>query len=78
MPSTRVVRTRTPGWCDSAFAHPGRIDVGDRVQVVTFFPSDEHVRDFGVMALHRYRQCTWCVDRHEAERARRDGTRAAP
>ncbi|MBN9214717.1 MAG: hypothetical protein J0J04_07875 [Microbacterium sp.] len=65
------MRTRTAGWCDADFAHPGRISVGDRVEVVTYFPSDENVRDFGALALHRYRRCQWCVDRDEAERARR-------
>lgn len=67
MPSRKIVRTRTAGWCDADFAHPGRINVGDRVQVTTYFPSDEHVQDFGALSLKRYRKCAWCLERAEAE-----------
>lgn len=65
MPSHKVVHTRTPGWCDSDFAHPGKIEVGDRIRVTTYFPSDENVREFGALALQRYRQCSWCLERDE-------------
>lgn len=71
MPSRKIVRTRTAGWCDSDFAHPSRIEAGDRVEVTTYFPSDENVRDFGALSLHRYRRCSWCVARSEAENDRR-------
>lgn len=69
MPSVKIVRTRKAGWCDDEFAHYGRIDVGDRVEITTYFPSDEHVRDFGVRAFARYRRCSWCLSRDEARAA---------
>lgn len=68
---TQFVRTRTPGWCDSEFAHPGAIRVGDIVQVTTYFPRGEHVRDFGVKPFTRTRACQWCVLVNEATAASR-------
>lgn len=68
MPSRKIVRTRKAGWCDSEFAHPGRISVGDRIEVTTYFPRDEQVRDFGALELKKYRRCSWCVKRDEETR----------
>lgn len=65
------MRTRTPGWCDSEFAHPGEIHVGDIVQITTYFPRGEHVRDFGVKPFTRTRACQWCVLTSEATAAKR-------
>lgn len=65
MPSRKIVRTRKAGWCDSEFAHPGSINVGDRILVTIYFPRDEQVRDFGALSLKRYRQCSWCLERTE-------------
>lgn len=73
MPSSKVVHARKPGWCDGDFAHPGEIRVGDATKITTFFPGDEHVRDFGVRAFTRSRRCQWCVLREEEETARRNG-----
>lgn len=71
MSAQRFVRTRTPGWCDSEFAHPGQIRHGDIVRVTTYFPRGEHVRDFGVRPFTRTRSCQWCVLSDEAVAARR-------
>lgn len=61
MPREQFVRTRTPGWCDSEFAHPGAIQRGDIVTVTTYYPRGEHVRDFGVAPFTRTRKCEWCT-----------------
>ena len=63
MPSSRLVRSRVSGWCAWDFAHPGAIQPGDLVLVTTYFPRDEHVRDFGVQPFTRIRICAWCVQR---------------
>lgn len=66
MPSRKIVRARKAGRCSSDFAHPGIIRPGDRVMVITYFPSDELVRGFGVAPFTRSRRCTWCIARGEA------------
>ena len=63
MPSRKLVHTRKSGWCNQEFAHPGEIQPGDRVLVTTYFPGDEHVRDFGVLPFTRTRMCSWRVER---------------
>jgi hypothetical protein len=65
MSHTKIVHTRKPGWCSSEFAHPGQINFGDRILVITYFPGDEEVRDFGVPAFSRVRVCSWCLGREE-------------
>jgi hypothetical protein len=65
MPSSKIVKTRKPGWCAAEFAHPSKIEVGDRVMVTTYFPSDDTLRDSPV----RYRFCSWCVAAAEQEAA---------
>jgi len=69
MPSRKIVHTRKAGWCDHEFAHPGRIEYGDRIEVTTYFPSDEEVREFGVQEFRRTRRCSWCLTRDEARAA---------
>lgn len=66
MPSRKIVRARKAGSCSNDFAHPSAIRPGDRVMVITYFPSDELVRGFGVEPFTRARRCTWCVERDEA------------
>lgn len=65
MSTSKIVRTRKSGWCDSEFAHPGRILPHDRVLVITYFPRDEEVRDFGAPPFARVRVCSWCLAREE-------------
>lgn len=77
MSARRFVRTRTPGWCDSDFAHPGRIGYGDIVGVHTVYPRDEYARDFGVKPFTRWRRCQWCVLAEQAQFARRGYTTLA-
>lgn len=62
MSASKLVRTRTPGWCSADFAHPSRIEVGDLVKVTVYFASDEQCTTFGVKPLSRYRRCSWCVE----------------
>lgn len=67
MPSRRIVRARKGGRCSSDFAHASTIRPGDRVMVITYFPSDEIVRGFGMPPFTRARRCTWCVERGESK-----------
>ena len=61
MASQKLVTTRTPGWCDSEFAHPGVISAGDRILVTTHMPRSEAVNSFGVKPFTRTRRCKWCL-----------------
>lgn len=65
MSASKIVRARNAGWCAAEFAHPGQIEPGDRTLVITYFPRDEHVQDFGVKPFARFRHCAWCLAREE-------------
>jgi len=65
MSSTKIVKSRKAGTCSAEFAHPCQINPGDRVLVVTYFPSDEACRDFGAPPFARIRLCSWCLAREE-------------
>lgn len=61
MSSSKIVRTRKSGWCSSEFAHPAKINVGDRVLVVTTFPQEWPNCDYDRPRFARYRVCSWCL-----------------
>lgn len=54
--ASKLVHTRTPGWCSNEFAHHGQISAGDLIRVVTAFPG----HDFAP-AWSRIRICNWCL-----------------
>jgi hypothetical protein len=66
----RITTTRTAGVCSSGTSHDRAIRPGDRVITTVFFPGDEHVRDFGVPPLSRWRSCVECTGRKLEEHAR--------
>jgi len=70
----KLVRTRTPGYCDQEFAHDGRIEAGDVVLVTTYMPSSEAVRAFGAPPFARVRTCSWCLRRQMQSRHTRERT----
>lgn len=59
MPSVKIVRTRTAGWCEDDFAHPSKIEVGDRIKVITLFPREHH---YTTKTPIRIRKCSWCLE----------------
>lgn len=61
MPSLQISASRRGGTCSVEYAHEVRIQPGQRTIVTTFFPSDEHVRDFGVAPFSRHRVCLTCT-----------------
>ena len=66
MPSSKTVKARRSGWCDNEFFHPAKINVGDRIRVLTVFPSDiESDRPLP----YRIRECGWCLGRDEDQAA---------
>ena len=61
MPAYAISASRHGGTCTAELAHDIRIQPGQRTIVTTFFPSDEHVRYFGVQPLSRHRSCLFCT-----------------
>ncbi len=70
MPALRITAARRAGTCPVEYTHDVRIRPGDRTLVTTYFPSDEHVRSFGVAPFARVRVCRECTDQklHDAAR----------
>jgi hypothetical protein len=75
MPARRISAARTARTCPNEFAHDGRIHPGQRTLVTTYFPSDEHVRDFGVAPFTRVRVCLHCTSSKLRETERTGTTR---
>lgn len=61
MPSYRISASRAGGHCRAGYAHDLTIRPQQRTLVTTYFPGDEHVRDFGVAGLSRHRSCMTCT-----------------
>ena len=61
MPAFAISASRNGGTCTAEFFHDINIRPGQRTITTTFFPSDEHVRDFGVQPLSRHRSCLFCT-----------------
>ena len=61
MPAYRITASRHGATCAAEYAHDVRIHPGQRTLVTTYFPSDEHVRYFGVPPLSAHRSCLTCT-----------------